>query len=172
MDDAATSPVPVRITGLPPVIGTSPGTLVLGSFPSVLSLCRREYYANPRNQFWRIIGQILGIDHRLPYAVRAARLGEHRVALWDVVHSCCRDGSADAAIRDPIFNDIAGLLDAHRTIRCMLLNGRAAGMYFSGLDLCLPEPVTVRVLPSTSPANARYPLSEKVKLWEIIRALQ
>jgi TDG/mug DNA glycosylase family protein len=172
MIDTATFPVPERITGLPPITGTAPETLVLGSFPSVLSLCRREYYANPRNQFWMIIGQISGIDNQLPYAVRAARLAARRISLWDIVHSCRRKGSADSAIRDPTFNDIAGLLDTHRTIRCILLNGSTAGRYFARLDLCLPELVTVRVLPSTSPANARYTFAEKVQRWEVIDAPQ
>jgi TDG/mug DNA glycosylase family protein len=168
MVDAAPLPVPVRISGLPPVIGTPPETLILGSFPSILSICRREYYANPQNQFWRIIGQVSGVDHRLPYTVRIARLADQRIALWDVVHSCCRKGSADAAIRDPAFNDIANLLDTYRTIRCILLNGSTAGRYFARLELCLPELVTVHVLPSTSPANARYSFAEKVRRWEVI----
>jgi TDG/mug DNA glycosylase family protein len=170
MDDAATFPVTVRITGLSPLIGTDPETLVLGSFPSVLSLKFSEYYANPRNQFWKIVGQITGIDHRLPYAVRASLLVNHHIALWDIVHSCCRNGSADAAIRNPVFNDIAGLLDTHRTIRSILLNGSISAKYFTRLDLPLPAPVIARVLPSTSPANARHSFAEKVKRWEVIRS--
>jgi len=171
MNDSPPTTLPVRITGLPPVIGIATETLILGSFPSVLSLFRRGYYANPRNQFWRIIGQILGIDHRLPYTVRIALLADQHIALWDVVHSCCRKGSADAAIRDPEFNDIAGLLNSHRTIRCILLNGSTAGKYFARINHCLPELVTVDVLPSTSPANARYTFAEKVRRWEVIRPL-
>ena len=120
---------------------------------------------------WRIIGRIAGIAPHLPYAVRASRLADHHIALWDVVHSCHRQGSADAAIRDPEFNDIAGLLDSHRTIRCILLNGSTAGKYFARINHCLPELVTIDVLPSTSPANARYTFAEKVRRWEVIRPL-
>jgi G:T/U-mismatch repair DNA glycosylase len=32
--------------------------LVLGTAPSVLSL-RKEYYANPRDAFWRIVADLL-----------------------------------------------------------------------------------------------------------------
>ena len=41
--------------GLPPVIGDRPVVLILGSSPSVISLEKKEYYSNPRNQYWQIM---------------------------------------------------------------------------------------------------------------------
>ena len=44
--------------GLPAVCGDSPRVLILGSFPSEMSLARQEYYGNPQNKFWRIMGAV------------------------------------------------------------------------------------------------------------------
>ena len=147
--------------GLPPVTGRDPEILILGSFPSRMSLGKGEYYGNPKNQFWRIMGALFGIDPACPYAARTRLLAEHRVALWDVLATCSRDGSMDSAIRDPVANDIRGFVAAHPTIRCIALNGGTAGRYFAQLNPGL----TGHVLPSTSPAYARLTLEEKTRVW-------
>ncbi|WP_292370840.1 DNA-deoxyinosine glycosylase [Methanoregula sp. UBA64] len=150
-----------RSPGLAPVSGESPAVLILGSFPSVQSLAKREYYGNPQNRFWAIMENIFGIDRSLPYAARTAQLAKCRIALWDVLASCTRKGSADASIREIVPNDIAGFLEMHPSVRCIALNGTAAGKFFSR-DTC---PVPAIVLPSTSPANARQSLEEKTRIW-------
>ncbi|HVP97517.1 DNA-deoxyinosine glycosylase [Methanoregula sp.] len=152
-----TQPAP----GLSPVTGRDPEVLILGSFPSRMSLEKGEYYGNPKNQFWKIMEQLFGIDPDLPYAARTALLAEHRIALWDVLCSCRREGSMDTAIRDPVPNDIRGFIAAHPTIRCIALNGGTAGRYFNRLNPGLPG----LVLPSTSPAYAGMPLAEKIRHW-------
>jgi len=150
-----------RPSGLAPVVGNNPRVLILGSYPSVQSLAKREYYGNPHNQFWTIVERIYGIDRSLPYASRTARLTGCRVALWDVLASCTRKGSADATIRATVPNDIAGFLEGHPTVRCIALNGTTAGRFFAS-ETC---PIPAVVLPSTSPANARLPLDEKIRIW-------
>jgi TDG/mug DNA glycosylase family protein len=156
-----------RTPGLSPVTGRDPEGLILGSFPSRMSLEKGEYYGNPQNQFWKIMEQLFGIDYTLPYTVRTALLTEHRIALWDVLCSCSRDGSADTAIRDPVPNDIRGFLTSHPTLRCIVLNGNTAGRYFRKLNPGLSG----IILPSTSPAYARMPLAEKAQRWACIRTL-
>jgi TDG/mug DNA glycosylase family protein len=150
-----------------PVHGESVEVLILGSFPSRQSLERKEYYGNPQNHFWRIIETLFNIDRHLPYAVRISRLIEHRIALWDILSGCCRDGSADARIRQPVFNDLAAFLRAHPEIRLIALNGSTAGRYYHQMTISTQVPVVI--LPSTSPANARVSLPEKVSAWSIIR---
>ena len=150
-----------RPSGLLPVAGNDPLVLILGSYPSVQSLAKHEYYGNPHNRFWTIMELIFGIDRALPYAIRTARLTGCRVALWDVLASCTREGSADATIRDTVPNDIAGFLASHPSIRCIALNGTAAGRYFAREGCSVPAVV----LPSTSPANARLSLDEKTRIW-------
>ena len=71
--------------GLPPIIGDGAKSLILGNMPSVLSLGAQQYYANPRNAFWRITGEIFGFDASAPYEERS-------VGADDAAH--CRVGCA------------------------------------------------------------------------------
>ena len=155
-------------TGFLPLTGDAPRVLILGSFPSRQSLLHSEYYGNPRNHFWKIMEALFAVDHTLPYRKRTEYLTRHHIALWDVVRTCARKGSADEEIRQPLFNDIGGFLTAHPTVRLIVLNGNAAGTYYRRMDLSPPR--DNHILPSTSPANTRYTLAEKVRAWEIVRA--
>jgi hypoxanthine-DNA glycosylase len=141
--------------------------VILGSFPSCQSLQRHEYYGNPQNHFWKIVEALFQIDLHLPYSVRTTRLTNQKIALWDVVSTCCRQGSADARIRSPVFNDLRGFFGSCPSLRLIVLNGSTAGRYFTMMKMTLRVPVVV--LPSTSPANARFSLDEKIRKWEIIR---
>jgi len=160
-----------RITGLAPVTGSVPEVLILGSFPSRQSLISGEYYGNPRNHFWQIAKAVLAIDRTLPYATRLVQLKDRGIALWDVIHSCRREGSADLRIRDPVYNDLTGFLSEHPTIRLIALNGTAAGRFWHTATGSSPlfSRIPVLILPSTSPANARLSLAEKIRRWEVIR---
>ena len=162
----AGSPVATS-AGFLPETGDSPRVLILGSFPSVKSLEHCEYYGNPQNHFWKIMEALFAIDHRLPYRNRIASLTGNHIALWDVVRSCSRKGSTDEEIREPILNDIRGFLTAHPTMRLIVLNGTAADRYYH--RTMRPASIVHRILPSTSPANARYTLAEKTEAWKIVR---
>ena len=119
-----------RLRGFPPVIDARVETLILGSFPSEASLAAGQYYAHPRNQFWPIMGALLGEPLvALPYAQRLARLLAHQVGLWDVLGACHRDGSLDAAIRAPQPNAFAPLLEQAPRLRRVLFNGQTAGRF-------------------------------------------
>jgi len=154
-------------SGFLPITGDSPRVLILGSFPSIQSLRHWEYYGNPQNHFWKIMDALFAIDHKLPYHERITHLTGHHIALWDVVQSCKRRGSADNEIRVPLFNDISGFLTAHPTVRLIVLNGATAGRYFHRMNM--PSSIKNHILPSTSPANTRYTLAEKVGAWKIVR---
>jgi TDG/mug DNA glycosylase family protein len=167
MDESPGIYVPYPIRSLPPVHGELPEVLILGSFPSRQSLLKKEYYGNPRNHFWQIIEALFPIDRHLPYGVRTSRLVDHRIALWDVICTCSREGSADARIQGPLFNDLAGFLGSFPTLHLVALNGSSAGRYYHQLNISASVPAVV--LPSTSPANTRFTLKEKVRSWEIIR---
>ena len=152
--------------GLPPVHGKFTEVVILGSFPGRQSLLYHEYYGNPQNHFWKIIEALFQIDRHLPYNVRISRLTDQRIALWDVVSACCRQGSADAGIRAPVFNDLHSFFGSCPSLRLIVLNGTSAGRYFKLMKI--PVPVPAVVMPSTSPANTRYSLDEKIERWKII----
>jgi len=167
MDEPPDTSAACPVRGLPSVHGESPEVVILGSFPSRQSLLKQEYYGNPRNHFWQIMEVLFSLDRHLPYRVRTSRLMDHRIALWDVICTCSRKGSADARIQNPVFNDLAGFLVAFPSLHLVVLNGSSAGRYYHQLNI--PASVPAVVLPSTSPANTRYSLDEKIRRWEIIR---
>src|SRR6185312_9440145 len=95
---------------LAPVIDRQTRILILGSFPGAASLAAQQYYAHPRNQFWKLVGALVGEDlYSLPYDERLPRLLVHRFGLWDVLAACEREGSLDSAIRKPAANDFERL---------------------------------------------------------------
>lgn len=150
----------------PPVVGRKPRVLVLGSMPGVESLRRRQYYAHPRNQFWRLVGDALGEElTELSYRRRLAVLKRRGVALWDTIADCDRRGSLDARIRRERPNDVAGLV-RRLGVRAVLLNGgKAKQMFLRHAAAGLPAGVFVAALPSSSPAAASIPYARKARLW-------
>jgi hypoxanthine-DNA glycosylase len=140
--------------------------LILGSFPSVLSLESGQYYGNPRNAFWPITGELFGFDPAAPYETRLAALQSAAVALWDVLHKCRRAGSADAKIepKSLVANDFGRLFADYPSITRVFFNGSAAQRLYARL---VDAPVDYQVLPSSSPARA-MPAGHKLRAWRVI----
>jgi TDG/mug DNA glycosylase family protein len=158
-----------RLTGLPPVTGSDPQVLILGSFPSEISLQKKEYYANPRNRFWHLMEALLGIAAALPYHVRTVRLKEKRIALWDVTKECEREGSDDAAIKNEAMNNIPGFLRDYPSVSVIILNGkRAGGIFHKEFPDGIPG-IMIFTLPSTSPANAKFGLPQLEDAWSVLK---
>jgi hypoxanthine-DNA glycosylase len=154
--------------GLPPIIADGAHTLILGNMPSVMSLGARAYYANPRNAFWRITGEIFGFEASAPYHDRTAALTAHGIAVWDVLRACRRVGSLDAAVEPDsmVANDFGQFFDERPGIRRVFFNGGAAEKNFNRLVRLAPD-LRYRRLPSTSPAQTmRY--EDKLAAWRVI----
>ena len=156
--------MPLR-TGLPAVVGTNPRVLILGSFPSEKSLDTGEYYANARNQFWRLLSSLLGFDAELPYPDRIKAVTGAGVALWDVVHSCRRAGSLDSKIdrKTLVLNDFSTFLEKYPTIERGFVNGLTAYTLFQQADIGLPA----ERLPSSSGALTMS-FDDKLAAWQVI----
>lgn len=156
------------LRGFPPVVDERARTLILGSFPSAQSLVAGKYYANPRNAFWSITGELFGFVATAPYDRRLAELQSHGIALWDVLHACRRSGSADSAI-DPtslVVNDFSEFFADYPAITAVYFNGaKAADLYRR--RAVSPGEIQYRRLPSTSPAHA-IPRGAKLAAWAVI----
>lgn len=152
-----------RLRGFPPVIDRRVELLILGSFPSEASLAAGQYYAHPRNQFWRLLGAVLGEPlAELPYRRRLRRVLAHRVGIWDVIDACDRPGSLDASIRNPRVIEFVRLKRLAPGLRKVALNGGTAGRYAKRIAAAGYETI---VLPSSSPAHASRSLEQKVRIW-------
>jgi hypoxanthine-DNA glycosylase len=153
------------LEGLAPIADDDARILILGNMPSVMSLAAQQYYGNPRNDFWRITGDIFGFDAASEYGHRTAALRERGVAVWDVLGLCRRQGSLDSAIEPDsmVANDFESFFDAHPAIDRVFFNGAAAEKNFvrlAGVD----RPLRYGRLPSTSPAQTmRY--ADKLAAW-------
>ncbi len=160
-----------RVRSFKPVANPAARTLILGSMPGRASLAAGQYYAHPRNAFWRLLGEILGFDPALLYATRLRLLRKNRIALWDVLGSCVRPGSLDSAIKKSSVtpNALAPFLRRHPGIKRVLFNGAKAEECFKKYVLpSLPRAFSrleYRRLPSTSPAHASRSYAEKLKAW-------
>lgn len=160
---------PARVASFPPLVGAAPRILLLGTMPGIASLAARAYYAHPRNVFWRLMGDIYEFDADGPYRARTAALTGAGVAVWDVLATCVRSGSLDAAIEPATAraNDFAGLLARHPSIARIVFNGAQAQAFFAAqvadsIAWAHPE---LRRVPSSSPANARLTYPAKLAQW-------
>ena len=151
-----------------PVVDARTRLLILGSLPGDASLKAGQYYAHPRNAFWRLIGDVIGRDiSALPYEERLAGLKAAGIGLWDVMASAERPGSLDAAIRLPEAADLRGLVASLPSLEAVAFNGGTAGRL--GRSVLTPPPGGVALidLPSSSPAHAR-PFEEKAAAWKVL----
>jgi hypoxanthine-DNA glycosylase len=157
--------------GFPPLADATARVLVLGSLPGVKSLEMQQYYAQPYNAFWRIMGELFGAGRELDYAARVERLRAHGLAVWDVLAAGERKGSLDSAIvsESIVVNDFNAFFERHRHVRSICFNGNTAADLFRRKVLpgLAPEWAAIErcVLPSTSPAYASLPFEQKLARW-------
>ncbi|SAK41850.1 2-hydroxyacid dehydrogenase [Caballeronia temeraria] len=160
----------MKLAGFDPVGDDATHTLILGSFPGVASLAATQYYAHPRNQFWRLVGAAIGEDlHTLAYGDRLARLVAHGIGLWDVLAACEREGSLDAAIRNASPNDFAVLHTRFPKLRTLCFNGKTSGKF---APVLAAAGYATLVLPSSSAANAILSFDQKLRIWRDILTTQ
>lgn len=166
----------VRLTGFNPIIDSDSRILILGTFPSEISLksdIKEEYYANSANQFWKIMQKNIGILVSLPYNERKDLLKKHHIGLWDIISSCERTGSSDKTIKNPEYNDIYFRINKYPNVQMIILNGKSKTRkemkkYCKKLKqdgYSFPDSLKIKCAPSTSPQN-RTPFDDKCELWK------
>jgi TDG/mug DNA glycosylase family protein len=159
---------PGRKLSFAPVVDERTRVLILGSLPGEVSLARAQYYGHPRNQFWRLMAEVVGEAMPDAYGARLARLGAAGVGLWDVVRSAHRSGSLDAAIRRHEPNALADMAATLPALAAIAFNGKTAAA-IGRAALEGKTKAALVSLPSSSPA---YTLSfaSKAAVWSTLRA--
>ena len=155
------------IHSFPPFVNATTEILILGTMPGIASLEKQEYYAHPRNNFWKIIYTLL---NSLPIAEnfeeKISLLQNHKIGLWDVLENCERKGSLDIHIKNHKENDFEMLLEEFSGITKIVFNGKESHKYFFK-KFGQIKGITYYVMPSTSPANTMS-FEKKLEIWSII----
>lgn len=161
-----------KIYSFAPIADKNAEILILGSMPGCASLAANQYYAHKRNAFWRIIAELLQFDAALPYVAKTHALKSAGIALWDVLHSCKREGSLDAKIEADtlVANDFQHFFQMHQKIKRVFFNGAKAEVCFNQHVLSKHDFSALRFtrLPSTSPAHAAMSFECKRDAWRLI----
>ena len=165
----AISAVTMRKAAFAPVVSASTRILILGSLPGEMSLAAARYYANPRNRFWQLVGEVIARPDlpQLGYDGRLSVLLANGIGLWDAVASAERPGSLDGAIRNAQPAALAELVASLPQLRAVAFNGltsaKIARPLLSGMPLALID------LPSSSPTHAAMPYVQKLDTWLTMR---
>ena len=117
------------------------------------------------------MGKLFGFSPALPYEQRLEELNRAGVALWDSLAGCERSGSLDSNIREPVPNDIPGLLEQYPEIHAIFCNGSASFQFLKKYHSALFDrsDLEIRQLPSTSPAAAFYSFEQKLEHWTAVK---
>lgn len=146
-----------------PVFDENSEILILGTFPSVKSREVKFFYGHPQNRFWRVMARLC--DTEIPQTVEDKKklLLDNHFALWDVIHSCDVEGSADSSIKNVVPNDISVILKNSNVSRIFVNGKKAESLYKKYLEK--ETGITVVCLPSTSPANASWSEDRLTEYW-------
>ena len=155
----------VKKYSFPPISQPDARILILGTMPGDRSLSMNQYYGHGGNQFWKIMFACFNKTFLENYSGKVDLLLKHKIALWDVLQHCERDGSSDNKIGNEIPNDFTNFFTKHKDITVVLFNGnKAADFYIRYIGY--QEGITFEVLPSTSPANTWSTKDAKLQSWK------
>lgn len=132
-----------------PILNEETKILIVGTFPGRKSRELNQYYADSRNQFWKLMGDALDVNFKdLDYNNRIEILHKHKIGLWDTIKSCKINGSSDRNIRDEECNDFSYLIH----IKKIICNGKEAEEKY--IKCCnVPENIEIVRVPSSSTMN-------------------
>ena len=163
-----------RIQSFPPIAAKDAKILILGTMPGIKSLEAQQYYAHPQNQFWKLMGDLVGAGRDLPYKERLKILKEKKIAVWDVFQCCIRPGSRDSAISDEVVSDFPTFFKKHPHITHVFFDSSKAEHAYN--KIVMPQVAHLNLeyvrVPSPSPAHAVMKYEAKFKEWKkILKAL-
>jgi len=162
------------MSAVPDVLGPGVRIVFCGINPGGVSAAARAPFANPRNDFWRLL-HAAGFTARLLEPSQAAELLEYGIGLTNAARRTTR-GSNDLRAGD--FAGARERLDAlaeELTPRAIAFVGKAAyqGVFRErpehGLQAQSLGETALFVLPSTSPANAAVSWDERLRWFRALR---
>ena len=121
------------------------------------------------------MAQLFSFNADMAYADRLQSLQQHKLALWDVIQRCEREGSLDSRISNAsiISNDFTVFFDEHSQIEYIFFNGSCAYQeYHKRVRPTLApqwQALACTRLPSTSPAMASLTFEQKLSAWSAIK---
>lgn len=145
-----------------PIYNKKSKILILGSFPSVKSRENNFYYAHPKNRFWKLISKILNTKEPITIEDKTKLILNNKLAIYDVIKSCEIQGSSDSSIKNVEINDINYIIN-NSSIEKIIFNGNKAYELYNKYET--NKFSNTKVLPSTSPANARYSFEKLYNVW-------
>lgn len=145
-----------------PIYSKDSKILILGSIPSVVSREDNFYYAHPKNRFWKLISKILNVKEPITIEDKTKLILNNKLAIYDVIKSCDIEGSADSSIKNVKLNNLDEIIKKSK-IEKIIFNGNKAYELYNKYEK--NKFSNIEVLPSTSPANARYSFEKLYKIW-------
>lgn len=143
----------------PPIVDDRSNLVILGTMPSVHSLKSKEYYAHSDNLFWDIIYRVFIKDWPMsklvntPFAEKSKLILANKLALWDVINLCEREGSLDTKIINEESNNLPYFFKQYPNIKTIIFNGQRAHKYFLKAFPKLLLTKNYFIFQSTSPSN-------------------
>jgi len=144
-----------------PVFDEDSEILILGTFPSVKSRETGFYYGHPQNRFWRVLAGVFKCETPITIEDKKRFLLDNNIALWDVIHTCEIEGSADSSIKNVVANNIDDIINNSRITK-IITNGKKANELYNKY---INTDIKCVCLPSTSPANAAWSLEKLIDFW-------
>ncbi len=135
--------------------------------PGDQSIAKQQFYGNRGNHFWKIMFTIFKESYSVSYEERKAFLKKHKIALWNVLSSCMREGSSDAKITNETINDFVDFHNQYPNIRHVFFESKSASNYFHKYTT-QHEGISYKILPSTSGLNAGISFDQKVEMWKVV----
>ncbi|UJH90981.1 DNA-deoxyinosine glycosylase [Antarcticibacterium sp. 1MA-6-2] len=159
-------------TSFPPISNSETEILILGTLPGDRSLEMGEYFAHPRNRFWKIIAAITNNPLPEDYLQKRDLLYNTKIGVWNVLHKAHRKGSLDSAIQNEVPNDISRFIRKHTKLKVIAFDGLKAEALFDK-HFTRRSDIKYILLPACSPANARFNLIALCDRWkEILLSLE
>jgi len=154
-------------TAFAPIESKDSRVLILGTMPGERSIELNQYYGHKGNQFWKLIFDIFNQPFTINYTDRIKLLTKNKIALWDVLSHCEREGSADSKIKNEVSNNFKLFYKTHPNIKHVFFASKHAEKLYNKHIGQSPEH-NYYSLPSPSGANASKTYHEKLNEWKMI----